>query len=194
MNMLKKIVYDLETQRAFDEVEGRDVGKLGVSIVVVYDYSDNTYKSFREHELKKLWPLFEDADLIVGYNHKSFDNKVLNTYYSGDMSMFSHLDLLEEFYKAAGFRVRLDDMAQATLNQKKSGHGLQAIKWFKEGNFDALEHYCKQDVKVTKDLYEYALKNKKLLYKEINEIKEMPLDTHQWEKHIRRAVNYTLPF
>src|SRR3990167_1772788 len=139
--MTSKIVYDLETKRAFDEVTGRNPEKLGVSIVVVYDYRDGQYRSFREDELREMWPLFESADLIIGFNHKNFDNKELSAYYPGDLSLFPHLDLLEEFYKTAGFRVRLDVLAEATLGVRKSGHGLQAIEWYKQGNFSDLEKY-----------------------------------------------------
>ncbi|HCA66833.1 MAG: DEAD/DEAH box helicase domain protein [Parcubacteria group bacterium GW2011_GWC2_44_17] len=192
--MANKIVFDVETQKAFDEVPGRRPEKLGISIVVAYDYADRTYKSFREHELNRFFPLLESADLIIGFNHKNFDNKVLSAYYPGDLSVFPHLDLLEEFYKTAGFRVRLDDMAQATLGTKKTGTGLKAIEWYKNGDFVSLETYCRQDVLVTKDLYEYALANKKLKYKEITEIKEMPLDVSTWDRKATRAVNYTLPF
>lgn len=192
--MDRKIVYDLETQRGFDEVEGRRLDKLGVSVLVAYDYSDNEYKVFREHELNRLWPLFESADLIIGFNQKSFDNRVLGAYYRGDLSLFPHLDLLEEFYKTAGFRVRLDALGQATLNARKSGSGLQAISWFKQGNFKDLEEYCREDVALTKNLYEYALANRSLKYKELNEIKEIQLNTDDWERRTARAVNYTLPF
>ena len=192
--MERKIVYDVETQKAFDEVTKRNPEKLGISVIAVYDYSDGEYKTFREENIKELWPLFESADLIIGFNQKHFDNKVLNAYYPGDLSIFPHLDLLEEFYKSAGFRARLDDLAFATLGKRKSSHGLQAIKWFKEGNFEALAAYCKQDVLVTKELYEYALLHGHLKYREINEIKEVALNTSGWDKIRPMEVNYTLPF
>jgi DEAD/DEAH box helicase domain-containing protein len=192
--MQNKIVLDLETQKAFNDVEGRRPEKLGVSIVVIYDYQDGQYKSFREQDLKSLWPILESADLIIGFNHKHFDNKVLSAYYPGDLSTLPHLDLLEEFYKTAGFRIRLDNLAQANLGEKKSATGLQAIRWYKQGDFGSLEKYCQQDVKVTKDIYEYALKRGLLKYKEINEIKEIELDTSDWHKRTAKAVNYTLPF
>jgi len=192
--MPNKIVYDLETKRAFSEVENRNPEKLGVSLVVVYDYSDNQYKTFREDNLKQMWPLFEKADLIIGFNQKHFDNRVLASYYAGDLATFPNLDLLEEFYKATNFRIRLNNLAQANLGQEKTADGLQAIRWYKEGNWQDLEKYCKQDVKVTKEIYEYALKNKKLKYKEINEIKETPINTKDWNKITGQAVNYTLPF
>lgn len=192
--MKNKIVYDLETQRAFDEVAGRNPEELGISVIAVYDYRDGEYKTFREENIKELWPLFESADLVIGFNQKHFDNKVLGAYYPGDLSVFPHLDLLEEFYKTAGFRARLDDLAYATLGKKKSSHGLQAIKWFREGNFDALASYCKQDVLITKELYEYALLHGLLKYREINETKEVAIDTSGWNKIRPKAVNYTLPF
>ena len=192
--MQNKIVLDLETQKAFNDVQGRRPEKLGVSIVVIYSYQDQQYKSFREQDLKSLWPILESADLIIGFNHKHFDNQVLSPYYPGDLSILPHLDLLEEFYKTAGFRVRLDNLAQTNLGEKKLATGLQAIKWYQQGDFDALEKYCQQDVKVTKDIYEYALKHGKLGYKEINEIKEIKLDISGWRQRSKRAVNYTLPF
>ncbi len=192
--MANKIVFDVETQRAFDEVEGRRPEKLGISIVVAYDYADGKYKSFRERELNKFFPLLESADLVIGFNHKNFDNKVLSAYYAGDLSIFPHLDLLEEFYNVSGFRVRLDNVAQATLGTQKTGTGIKAIEWYKRGDFESLEKYCKQDVAVTKDIYEYALRHGKIKYKEITEIKEMPLAVSTWERKAERAVNYTLPF
>ncbi|HBH45904.1 MAG: hypothetical protein A2445_00230 [Candidatus Jacksonbacteria bacterium RIFOXYC2_FULL_44_29] len=192
--MLHKIVYDVETKRAFDEVAGRDPSKLGISIVVVYDYADDMYKTFREEDLKKMWPLFENADLIIGYNHKNFDNKVLSAYYPGNLDAMPHLDLLEEFYRAAGFRVRLANLAQVNLGEAKLADGLQAIKWYQQGDFESLERYCRQDVKVTKDLYEHALKHGKLKYKEITEIKEIPLNTSAWGEIKSKTINYTLPF
>jgi DEAD/DEAH box helicase domain-containing protein len=192
--MPAKIVLDLETKKRFDEVEGRNPEKLGVSLIVIYDYSQQTYKSFRENELKSLWPLLESADLIIGFNHKNFDNKVLSAYYGGDLGTLPNLDLLEEFSKAAGFRIRLDNLAEATLGEKKSSYGLQAIQWYEQGNFQALEEYCRHDVRLTKGLYEYALQYGKLKYKELSDLKEVVLDISKWDKIIGRAVNFTLPF
>jgi hypothetical protein len=36
-------------------------------------------------------------------------------------------------------------------------------------------------VKITRDIYEFALKNKKILYKEGPFVKEVKLDTKHWE-------------
>ena len=67
------------------------------------------------------------------------------------------VDVLVEIEKSLGFRVKLDDVAQATLGVGKSGHGLMAVEYWKKGEIDKLRDYCLQDVKVTKDVYEHAM-------------------------------------
>jgi WYL domain len=72
------------------------------------------------------------------------------------------LDILEEITKALGHRLSLDSVAQATLGRGKSGHGLDALRWFKQGRFDLITRYCLDDVKLTKEVYEYGKANHKL--------------------------------
>jgi len=54
----------------------------------------------------------------------------------------------------------LDDLARATLNAKKSGDGLDAIRWWREGRLDTLYEYCEQDVDVTRRLWEFGKQNR----------------------------------
>jgi len=161
---MNEIVFDIETQNTFAEVDN-DFKKFKVSVVSIYSYSDDSYKSFTEDELGQLWPLFEKADRIIGYNSEHFDLPILNNYYPGDLLTFSHLDLLKVIYSNLGKRLKLDDVAQATLDISKSANGLQAIKWWREGKIDEIKKYCEQDVKVTKELYDFGRKNKQLFYK-----------------------------
>ena len=51
------------------------------------------------------------------------------------------------------------------INQKKSGDGLQALEWFKKGDMEKLTEYCRHDVEITRDLFEYGLKNGHLIYR-----------------------------
>ena len=53
-NAAEKIVLDLETQRSFDQVEGRNPKLLGVSVVGIYSYKHNQFKVFPEKEQKKV--------------------------------------------------------------------------------------------------------------------------------------------
>jgi hypothetical protein len=55
-------------------------------------------------------------------------------------------------------------LVSATLGRKKLGSGLDALKYFKAGQMDKLKEYCLEDVRLTRDLYEYGKQHGKLLY------------------------------
>jgi len=76
-----------------------------------------------------------------------FDTPILNRYYSGDLTKIGSLDLLSEIKKSLGHRIKLDSVAEATLGRKKTGHGLEAMTWWKQGRFDDVIKYCTEDVK-----------------------------------------------
>lgn len=173
---LKKIVLDLETQKSFQEVGGRGKNHLlKVSVCVIYDYSTDKYTAFEEHELNKLSPILQTADQIIGYNIKDFDFEVLRPYLNFNIHEVPYLDLLAEIEKVLQHRIRLELVAQGTLGSGKSGSGLEALLYYKNGRMDLLKKYCTDDVKITKQIYDYALKNQKLLYKDFFKTKEIPL-------------------
>lgn len=153
---MRVVVFDIETQHTFQEVGSANPALLKVSLVGVFDSADGVYRAYRESELPRLWPVLEQADLIVGYNNKGFDFPVLNSYYAGDLLKLPTLDVMEELQKALGFRVKLDSVAQGTLGTGKSGDGLQAIQFFRENRWEELERYCLDDVRITKEVYEYG--------------------------------------
>ncbi len=171
--MLKKIVLDLETQKSFEEVGGRGKNHLlKISVCGIYDYASDRYQVYEEHELPKLSPILQTADQIIGFNIKDFDFEVLQPYLNFDIHQIPYLDLLQEVEKTLGHRINLDSIAQATLGSGKSGSGKEALVHFKNGRMDLLKKYCLDDVKITKQIYEYALKNHKLLYKDFFNTKE----------------------
>jgi len=174
--MLKKIVLDLETQKSFQEVGGRGKNHLlKVSVACIYDYSTDKYSSFEEHELAKLAPILQTADLIIGYNIKDFDFEVIQPYLNFNISEIPCVDLLAEIEKVLKHRIKLDLVAQGTLGSGKTGNGLEAILYYNNGRMDLLKKYCLDDVKITKQVYDYALKNQKVLYKDFFKTKEIPL-------------------
>ena len=162
--MLNEIVFDIETQNTFDEVGGYFTDKLKLSVIGVYFFATDEYKAFEQADLPTLFPLFEKSTRLIGFNSIYFDLPVLNNYYMGDLRGLPQLDILKEVEKSIGFRLKLDSIAQATLGMGKSGHGLQAVQWWREGKVQAVKDYCLQDVKVTKEIYEFGLKNGYLLY------------------------------
>jgi len=193
--MPNEVVFDIETQNTFAEVEN-DFRKLKISVVSIYRFETNTYESFAEYELGKLWPILEKADRIIGYNSEHFDVPVLGNYYMGDLTKFPHLDLLAKIKGSLGIRLKLKDVAEATLdNVTKSADGLQAIRWWKEGKIDEIKKYCEQDVRVTKELYEFGRDNRQLFYKTLGgEVTPFAVD-FSFPKAIlaNKNINLTLP-
>lgn len=176
MSRLKKIVLDLETQKEFKEVGGRGKNHLlKVSVCGIYDYSSDRYLIYEEAELPKLASILETADQIIGFNIKDFDFEVIQPYLNFDIFQVPYLDLLEEIDRIIGHRISLDSVAQATLGSGKSGNGLEAILYYRNGRMDLLKKYCLDDVRITKQVYEYGMKNGKLLYKDYFAIKELPV-------------------
>ena len=174
--MLKKIVLDLETQKSFQDVGGRGKNHLlKVSVACIYDYSTGKYSSFEEHEIAKLSPILQTADQIIGYNIKDFDFEVIQPYLNFNIHEVPYCDLLAEIEKVLHHRIKLDVVAQGTLGTGKSGNGLEAILYYNNGRMDLLKKYCLDDVKIIKQVYDYALKNGKVLYKDFFKTKEIAL-------------------
>lgn len=191
-----EVVFDIETQNTFYDVDN-DFKKLRVSVVSLYRSDTCEYQSFLEDELSKVWHIFERADRLIGYNSEHFDLPVLNNYYLGDLLQFPHLDLLKVIKQSLGIRLKLKDVAEATLdNVTKSADGLQAIQWWKEGKLDEIKKYCEQDVKVTKEVYEFGKNNKQLFYKSLTgEILPFAVNFgSENSSQEKRSVNLTLPF
>lgn len=158
------IVLDLETKHTFEEVEGRKPEKLGITVVGTYLYQTGEYKVFMENEIPELEELLTKKPLLVGFNIKSFDMAVLKPYLRMNPDSLPVLDIMMEMTVKLGHRVSLDSVAQATLGAGKSGHGLDAIKYYKNGEWDKLKKYCLDDVRLTKELFEYGAEKKELFY------------------------------
>lgn len=192
---MRKVVFDIETKNVFEDVGSNDPSLLDISVVGIYDYERDVYESYLEKDFGKLWPVIEKASVLIGYNSNHFDIPLLNKYYPGDLTRIKSVDLLHEIRQAFGRRMKLDQVAEGTLNIRKSGFGLQAIHWWKTGEVDKIIKYCLDDVKITKELYEYALKNNELKFKEGGKIIPIKLETGHWETgHDEASLTHTLPF
>ena len=74
--MFNEVIFDLETKKIFADIKGDNPGDLGVSVVGLYKRSiDENYEeiegellSFWEKEFDKIWPIFQEADRIIGFN------------------------------------------------------------------------------------------------------------------------------
>ncbi len=182
---MRKIVFDIETKNIFQDVGSNRPEDLDISLVGIYDYETNKYDTFLQEDFDKLWPILDKADMFITYYGDNFDIPLLNKYYMkagrGDLTKVRSLDLLKEIKNSYGRRPKLDHVAQGTFGISKSGNGLEAVVWWRSGEIDKIRKYCLDDVKITKDVYEYALKNKKLILKEGPFTKEIKIDTKHWE-------------
>ncbi|MCP4902494.1 MAG: hypothetical protein GY906_36485 [bacterium] len=155
------VVFDLETQRSFDDVGGRSqMHRLGVSVGVAYRYDQDSFLVVTEDEIDQLIELLFTADLVVGYNILGFDYEVLRGYTDRDFSAIESFDLMRDLHERLGFRPKLESVATATLGVGKSADGLQALEWWRSGEVDKIKHYCQEDVRVTRDLYDFGKRNR----------------------------------
>jgi len=154
------VVFDVETQRGFDEVGGQhNRAQMGISVAVLYDSRDDQTYAFREHELDGLVDALRAAPLVIGFNILHFDYPVLQPYTDFDLRILPSLDLLHDLHRRLGFRVSLDNLAQETLRAGKSGSGLEAIQLFRQQNWEKLIAYCRDDVLITRDLFRFGQEN-----------------------------------
>ncbi len=159
------VVYDIETKNAFDDVGGRgNTAALEISVLGAYLYSSNEYKIYDETELPEFEKILQKKPLLVGFNSRRFDTPILQRYMHFDLKILPQLDIMEELTNILGHRVSLDSVAQATLGRAKTGSGLDAIKYWKNGEIEKLKKYCLEDVKITKEIYEYGAKHGELFY------------------------------
>lgn len=177
---MRAITFDIESI-SDSVVRGHiDVNEQELIVVAIHDSLTDTYSSFEREELHKLWPILEHADFLIGFNSDSFDIPLLNRYYPGDLAHITSLDLLSEVQSVLGRRIRLQSLAEATLGRGKSGDGLKAMEWWREGKKDLVHKYCIEDVRLTRELYDYAIEHGKLKYKDLRENRDIKLDTSQW--------------
>jgi DEAD/DEAH box helicase domain-containing protein len=161
------MVFDLETQKLAQDVGGwQNVHLMRMSVAVVFDTLKDSFQVYEEDDVNALVDYLEKADLIVGFNVKRFDYRVLSAYKSKALARLPTFDMLQDIYHRLGFRLSLDHLASETLNRGKTAHGLQAVEWFREGNMGKLIDYCRNDVAVTKDLFFFGLDKGHLVYRE----------------------------
>jgi DEAD/DEAH box helicase domain-containing protein len=177
------VYFDLETQRTANDVGGWDKKHaMGMSVGVTYSTADGEYEIFAESEAADLVARLSRADMVVGYNVVNFDYEVLMAYTPFELRYrVPTLDLLVDIEKAAGHRLKLEDVAQGTLGIGKTAEGLDAIRWWREGRVLEIARYCCFDVKVTRLVHEYAEREGELFF------------TDRFNRRQRMAINWTRP-
>lgn len=167
-----ELFFDIESQRFFDETGDNDASKLGVSIVSVYfresDNQAGEMISFWEKDIPDMWLLFRKADRIIGFNTLGFDVPVLKPYAPADFPKFPHFDIYQKIKELNdGRAASLNRIAKDTLGETKTDDPANAILYWRKGDSESLallKKYCEADVLLTRDIYDFGLKNKYLKF------------------------------
>lgn len=183
-----EVFFDVETKSWFEEGGKKDPSILGVSIVSLYEREideenkevKGTMQSFWESEFDKMWRIFEKAHRIIGFNSIRFDVATLKPYAPPSFSKLPHFDILEEIRRITNHRVSLDRLAKEILGRQKIDSGANAVAyWLKKDkeSLAKLKKYCEEDVAITRDIYDYAIKNKSLSFKDHwNNLRKIEVD------------------
>ena len=154
------VYFDLESQKLFHEVGGRDPSKLLLACAVTWSTVRNDFAVYWEKDAPALVAELKSADRVIGFNIIGFDYEVLKPYVRNEnFRAFHTTDILQDIYRTLQFRLSLDSIAKATLGSTKTASGVQSVDWFKNGELDKVAEYCKADVDITRRVYEYGRDN-----------------------------------
>jgi DEAD/DEAH box helicase domain-containing protein len=162
------VLFDIETLRSAADVGGwGNIHRMGVALAVACFLEEGRFEVFREAEVRALVEALRSATLVIGYNIRRFDYRVLSGYTGEDYSrLLPTFDLLEDVHARLGFRVGMGHLALETLGYPKSADGLQSLAWVREGRLDLVEEYCRKDVEILRDLYLHGRREGFLLYRD----------------------------
>lgn len=173
--MISEVIFDCETQKLFNEISSNDPADLGISIVSVYVRQvDDAQRelsgqimSFWEHDLAQMWPYFLAAKRIIGFNSNKFDVPALKRHAPPNFAKLPHFDIMDHVKSALDHYLSLNTLATSTLGTHKTDIGTNAVIYWKSqdpAQLAKLKEYCEADVLITRDLYDYGVREKKLKY------------------------------
>jgi DEAD/DEAH box helicase domain-containing protein len=196
--MIPYLVFDLEIKRTLAEVakelklkDEKEAfaypHKLGFSVGVIYNSISEEYLVFQSaRDFAKY--LLRFNGLIVSFNGARFDLPVLLDEIDIDtfraLYNLPHIDILQHFYLGVNgrFRVGLDNIAQNTIGKGKTGNGADAPLLFQQGKMEELIAYCRNDVEITKAIYEFGYEQDYIQYLDIQNNKVCRLEI-DWAEH-----------
>ncbi len=176
----RTILFDLETLRGASEVGGwANIHRMGLALGVLCHLEDGRFEVFGEGQVRDLIASLRQASLVIGYNSRRFDYRVLSGYTGEDYNrLLPTLDLLEDVTRRLGHRIGMGHLAQETLGLGKSADGLQSLRWVREGRMDLVEEYCRKDVEILRDLYLHGRREGCLFYRNKRQDVKLKLPVH----------------
>lgn len=154
------VYFDLESQKLFEDVGGRDASKLLLACGVTWSTERNDFAVYWEKDAAALVAELKAADRVIGFNIINFDYEVLKPYAPAmNLRSLRSTDMLQDIFRVLNFRLSLDSIAKATLGTTKTADGIQSVEWYRNGDLDKVAEYCKADVDITRRVYEFGRDN-----------------------------------
>ena len=155
-----EVYFDVETLRLSHEVEGawKNIRAFGLAVALTWD-AEKQFREWYEDDASALAEELGRFERIISFNGNRFDFEVLSAYAPVEGLRARSLDLLESLRRKLGFRVSLEKLAEETLGTTKSGSGLKAVEWWRNGEKKRVADYCRQDVQLLVDLVAFARQN-----------------------------------
>jgi DEAD/DEAH box helicase domain-containing protein len=151
------VYFDLESQKLFEDVGGRDASKLLLGCGVTWSTARNDFAIYWEKDAAALIAELKAADRVIGFNIINFDYEVLRPYAPNEnFRAIRSTDMLQDIYSNLNFRLSLDSIARATVGSTKTADGVKSVQWFRMGELDKVAEYCKADVDITRRVYDFG--------------------------------------
>jgi DEAD/DEAH box helicase domain-containing protein len=143
--------------------------KMNFAVGIAYNSKTDNFVAFKDAKEMANYLLKFDG-CLVSFNGIRFDLPLflghcnIDVYHA--LQKKPHIDILAEFYKAVDgkFRVSLDNLTRNTCGVQKSDDGAEAPMMFRRGEWDRLISYCKNDVKITADLFRHGLEKGYIMF------------------------------
>lgn len=186
MHVSNILYFDLETQLSAADVGGwENAEDMRVSVACGFDSAE--WHFYEEHTISDLIAQIRKAALVIGFNVKAFDYKVLSRYTDLDFEQIPTFDMLDEIYQQLGHRVRLDNLAQATLGLGKTNDGIGAIELWQQGRIEELSEYCQQDVEITRKVFLAGWQDG-FLYYTTKDGQVTEINTESWKEKVKGLI------
>lgn len=153
----QEIFLDVETLHLSHEVEGgwERIQDFGLAVAVTWD-AVHGYREWYEADAQELVRELKAIPKLITFNGERFDLVVLSAYADVKSLYKNSLDLFADLTRILGHRVGLNMLARDTLGIQKTGSGLDAVRWWREGQRGKVVAYCRHDVQLLRDLVAFA--------------------------------------
>lgn len=194
--MTTTIFYDIETRTwAEDHILGwEEIDSFGLAVAVTMCECHGCIHWIGPEEAEALYRHLTAHDRVVGFNILRFDNTIVShdAVQSREALDEKTFDILVDLADRLGHRVKLEQVAQATLERGKLGDGAKAVAWWKayealkdyepaeaEMYLSRIKAYCQADVEIERDIYQFGRANGYVKYVSRGETKIVEVDWRQ---------------